>query len=137
MVYHYRCQERPRMRRNTSQRQAIQAAFEQTKQPLTPAEVLAVAQTLAPGVGIATVYRALKALTDEQWLVTVDLPGEAQRYERSGKHHHHHFHCRGCGQVFDVESCARGLERLLPSDFTLADHEVVLYGSCAACATSG
>jgi Fur family transcriptional regulator, ferric uptake regulator len=125
------------MQRNTSQRRAIQSVFERTEQPQTPSEVLAIAQTLAPGIGIATVYRALKELTQEQWLVIVELPGQPQRYERAGKHHHHHFHCQGCGQVFDIDGCARGLEKLLPAGFKLAAHEVVLYGQCATCSTAG
>ena len=73
------------MQRNTAQRRAIQAVFWSIERPLSPLEVLAAAQDELPGLGIATVYRSLKDLVEEQWLVVVELPGEAPRYERRTK----------------------------------------------------
>ena len=98
-----------------------------------PPEVLEIAKTRSPGLGIATVYRTLKALHEEGWLATVDLPGEPTRYERSGKQHHHHFHCQDCGRVYEMESCPRNLAALVPAGFKLKRHEVILYGRCKAC----
>lgn len=120
--------------RDTAQRRAIRAAFAGTPRPLSPLEVLEGAQADLPGLGVATVYRALKMLTEEGWLVTVEIPGEPARYEIAGKPHHHHFHCRACGQVFEVEGCPRNIRTLTPAGFELEDHEIVLYGRCAGCA---
>jgi Fur family transcriptional regulator, ferric uptake regulator len=122
------------MDRNTRQRQAIRQIFEETDRPLGPQEVLQAAQAYIPGLGIATVYRTLKALLTEGWLVAVELPGEAQRYEIAGKDHHHHFRCRACDRVFEIEGCFTNLQRLAPRGFQLEKHEVVLYGMCDACA---
>lgn len=121
------------MERKTSQRQAIREAFEREKRPLAPNEVLAVAQEDVPKLGIATVYRTLKSLVDEGWLSPVELPGEPARYELAGLDHHHHFHCMGCGRVFDVPGCAKAVHDLLPKGYTLERHEIVLYGRCDAC----
>ena len=121
------------MPKSTAQRRAIQATFDRTEHPLTPAEVLQEAQRDVPALGIATVYRALKELAEDGIVVSVDLPGEATRYERSGKKHHHHFHCRSCGRVFEAEGCTATLHKLLPKGFTLESHEVVLYGRCSQC----
>jgi Fur family ferric uptake transcriptional regulator len=50
------------MERNTRQRSAIRDAIAQAQRPLLPHEVLEAARTEVPGMGIATVYRNLKAL---------------------------------------------------------------------------
>ncbi|NUN95068.1 MAG: transcriptional repressor, partial [Candidatus Omnitrophica bacterium] len=86
-----------------------------------------------PGLGIATVYRTLKSLLEEGSVVAVEMPGQALRYEAAGKEHHHHFHCRGCGRVFEVEGCPTGIGRLTPPGFRLEGHEIVLHGLCPDC----
>ena len=92
------------------------------------------AQSLAPGLGIATVYRNLKALVDDGTLAVVQLPGENPRYEPVSRRHHHHFQCRRCQRVFDVHACPGDLSRLAPPGFSVEDHDLTLYGCCADCA---
>jgi len=121
------------MERDTAQRRAIRRAFEVADRPLSPQEVLQAAQQEVAGLGIATVYRTVKGLLEENWLEPVELPGEAARYEVSGKRHHHHFLCRGCDRVFEIEGCPGSLRGLTPPGFTLESHEVVLYGRCPGC----
>ena len=122
------------MERKTSQRNGILKAFEQADRPLSPQEALELATPHAEGLGIATVYRNLKSLADKGILKAVSLPGESTaRYELCGKAHHHHFHCRLCHQVYEVKGCPGNIEPLVPKGFELEDHEVVLYGLCAAC----
>lgn len=121
------------MQRNTRQRTAICAALDAAGRPLSPAEVLAVAREQVPGLGQATVYRALKSLAEEQVIDTVALPGEAPRYETRRPQHHHHFKCTRCLRVFDVSGCPGGLAALTPPGFALEGHELVLYGRCDAC----
>jgi len=122
------------MQRDTQQRRAIRRAFLDAANPLTPDEVLSRAQGVMPSLGIATVYRNLKLLTDEGWLAPVELPGDSIRYEIAARPHHHHFVCRQCSQAFDVPGCPPGVERLAPRGFTVDSHELVLFGRCAACA---
>ena len=122
------------MERDTQQRRAIRAAFERTARPIAPPEVLDEAKPSVPKLGIATVYRNLKALVEEGWLKAVELPGQPPRYERSGIGHHHHFHCRICGKVFDIDGCVGKLQGMVPKGFVLEDHDVVLYGRCKECA---
>jgi Fur family ferric uptake transcriptional regulator len=121
------------MQRDTKQRQAIRRAIDEAGRPLSPREVLEAARVHQPGLGIATVYRTLKALVEEGALTQVELPGEPPRYETHGKRHHHHFHCRACDRVYELEGCPEGLRSLTPAGFSLESHEVVLYGRCAAC----
>jgi len=119
--------------RNTRQKTAIRSVFEGTGRPLTTGEVLAVAQQHVEGLGIATVYRTIKALLDEEWLASVELPGEPVRYEVAGKGHHHHFLCESCGGVFELDGCQPSVERLAKPGFVVRSHEVVLYGRCRDC----
>lgn len=121
------------MLRNTRQRTAIQGAFERSNRPLSPAEVLEIAQMEVPGLGIATVYRAIRTMQESGWLTSVDLPGDAPRYERAHLGHHHHFRCRECSMVFEVHGCPSGLKQMAPAGFEVEDHELVLYGRCHAC----
>ncbi len=121
------------MERNTRQRTAIREALRHAHRPLLPHEVLQAAQVQAPRLGLATVYRNLKALVEEGELCTVELPGENPRFEIAGRQHHHHFQCLSCQRVFDVHACPGDLSRLAPPGFTVQDHELTLYGRCSDC----
>lgn len=125
----------PVTERQTRQRTAIRDAIADAGSPIAPREILARAQTKVRGVGLATVYRTLKLLADAGIVKTVDIPGESPRFELAGKAHHHHFVCRGCGKVFELEGCCGHFHDEVPRGFKVEDHEVVLFGRCAACAT--
>jgi Fur family ferric uptake transcriptional regulator len=122
------------MRRKTRQRAAIEAVFRQAGRPLSAREVLQSAAAVTPGLGIATVYRAIQGLLGDGWLEAVTLPDEPPRYELAGKHHHDHFRCRGCARVFDVEDCPVQ-NPPLPAGFVLEGHSAVLQGLCSACSS--
>ena len=123
--------------RSTRQRRAIRTVFETIHRPLGPQEVLDAVAKGVDGVGIATVYRNLKTLVEEGWLTPVELPGEPARYERAGKAHHHHFRCDDCGSVFELEGCIGNFKSMAPPGFRVSKHEVILFGSCASCASGG
>ena len=91
-----------------------------------------------PGLGIATVYRTVKALREKGEVSVVELPGEEPRYESSGLGHHHHFRCRTCEQTFDLELCPVGLPSgtTLPGGYEVEGHSLTLYGRCSACLSS-
>ena len=118
--------------RNTRQKDAIRAAFVETDRPLSPDEVLSYAKRSVDDLSIATVYRNLKNMVDEGWLVAVQLPAESARYELSGKAHHHHFLCNDCKKVYELDGCAP-IKPKLPRGFRTLGHEFLLYGLCAAC----
>ena len=120
--------------RRTRQREAIRAALAEHVAPMGPKELLEAAQKRVGGLGLATVYRAIKAMADDGEIVRVDVPGGAPRYELAGKAHHHHFHCRTCERVYEVEGCPGDLAAMLPRGFALFGHDLMLFGLCAACA---
>ncbi|MHC4960338.1 MAG: Fur family transcriptional regulator [Planctomycetota bacterium] len=121
------------MSRATPQREAIRQAIEAADRPLSPQEILGLAQRDVPQLGIATVYRSVKALLEEGWVREVELPGAPSRYEVADKRHHHHFHCRQCDRVFDLHGCPPGVGGLAPQGFAVESHEIILYGVCREC----
>jgi Fur family ferric uptake transcriptional regulator len=123
------------MERTTSQRKAIQSAIEEAGRPLESPRDPCRRAPARPGLGMATVYRAINRLLDDGVLAAVELPGEAPRYERAGLGHHHHFRCGGCNKVFDFFGCTNGFERFAPEGFALERHELFLFGRCVVCAT--
>lgn len=120
--------------RQTKQRNAIKDALHSSGRPLSPKEILAHAQESVSGMGLATVYRAIKALADADQVKVVEIPGESPRYELTGKGHHHHFCCRVCGGVFEVEGCCGHYHDDVPDGFEVEGHEVVIFGRCGECA---
>jgi len=124
------------MKRRTAQRTKIEQVFAEAGRPLGPREVLEAARADLPGLSIATVYRTLKRMVEEEAIVSIDLPGESARYEPKvvAERHHHHFRCMGCNAVYDLEGCVDGLCKLLPEGFELRGHELLLIGLCTDCA---
>jgi Fur family ferric uptake transcriptional regulator len=125
------------MERNTQQRQAILKVLEKTSRPLSIQEVHELAKRRCRGIGIATVYRNLKALVADEKLLTVDMPGGVVLYEIPRPEHHHHFSCLSCQKVFDVDACGLNFQKLIPQGFKLEQHEILLSGFCDLCASPG
>jgi len=119
--------------RKTRQLEAIHHVLNSAGRPVSIGEILRGARAHEEGLGVATVYRTVKALVEEGGVVAITLPGEAPRFELSGKGHHHHFQCNHCGRVFETRVCLDSLRQLVPRRFQLTGHEIVLYGRCAEC----
>lgn len=122
--------------RQTRQRDMILSVIENAGGPLSVPEIHAQAGGQLPSLGVATVYRTLKLLSELQQVKPVILPSGETRYERSSLGHHEHFQCRSCEQVFDLSVCPVHIPRgtVLPGGFVVEDHEMTIYGLCAACA---
>jgi len=119
--------------RKTDQRAAIYETLKNSKRPLSVQELLEEAQKVYPGLGIATVYRNIKRLLEDDTICRVELQGSVCRYELTELEHHHHFHCQACKKVFDIHACIGNVEQLTPAGFTTDSHEIILYGRCPQC----
>jgi Fur family ferric uptake transcriptional regulator len=121
------------MNRDTRQRQAIYKAMVNAGRPLAVNELFHLAKNEINSLGIATVYRNVKALQMEKRIIQVDLPGQPPRWELAPENHHHHFLCRSCNKLFEVYDCPKDLQRLLPKGYTLEEHDILLRGQCNSC----
>lgn len=124
--------------RSTRQRDVISRVLRDAPGPLAVGEVLKLSQADLPGLGIATVYRTLKLLTEQRQIHPVLVDGETL-YEASGKGHHHHFSCQECGRVFTLHTCPVNIPRgtVYEGGYVVLAHEVTLYGRCPECAGTG
>ncbi|GAB4285974.1 MAG TPA: transcriptional repressor [Opitutae bacterium] len=124
--------------RATRQRHAIKKAFEQTGRPLGPKEVLDLASQEVPNLGIATVYRNIKTMLEQEELETIDLPGQPSRYfpkqdKTSRNRSTPLFLCQKTNRVYFVDPSEIELQiARLPSNFVVDHSEVILYGECTS-----
>ena len=118
----------------TRQKLVLGEIFELAERPLTAIEICRLAKRQVPKLGLATVYRALRQFVSEGQIRLVEIPGVPPHYESAARHHHHFFLCQQCKQLFDLIGCVKGVGTLAPDGFRVQQHEIVLYGECAACA---
>jgi len=102
----------------------------------TAADLVADARRRHPGIGRATVFRALDLFASLSLVERVDLPGGDHAYVACDPVHHHHAICTGCGRSLDVDDF--GLTGVLGeigrrSGFRVTTHRLEIFGLCAAC----
>jgi Fur family ferric uptake transcriptional regulator len=125
-------------RRNTSQRAVIRQLLAGTDEFVSAQDLHAALRTSGSTVGLATVYRALQELAAAGDLDVVrNESGEVLYRQCAQPAHHHHLVCRTCGGTQEVD--APGVEQWARSvaekyGYVELDHQVELFGVCAACA---
>jgi len=120
-------------KRKTPQREAVRDAILAAGRPLSAEEILARARKDVPALGLATVYRHLRYLLDQNQVITVEIAGSTPRFEPAELAHHHHFHCRACDKVFEIVGCPFHGQPKAPPGFQVDSHEVTLSGTCERC----
>ena len=91
---------------------------------------------LAPKVGRATVFRAMKLLLDLNAVCRVMMEDGSLHYRLSMRGHHHHLVCRSCGRVEDFSTCdvSSLVEELSRNTgYEIEGHWLEVYGHCASC----
>jgi Fur family ferric uptake transcriptional regulator len=106
---------------------------------LPVAEIHSRVRKSRPSVGVASVYRALETLTALGLVHRLELGSGGAHYEPaepSGAHHHH-LVCGDCGKVeaFSDDRLEHVIDNVSKeAAFRIHEHDVVLRGSCRACA---
>ncbi|MEO7235429.1 MAG: Fur family transcriptional regulator [Lapillicoccus sp.] len=125
-------------RRLTKQQLAVADALGDTTDFTSAQDLHARLRAAGHPVGLATVYRALQALS-EDGDVDVLRTGEGEAVYRrcSTGAHHHHLVCRSCGRTVEVEGPT--VERWADSvsaehGFRDVTHTLEIFGTCADCA---
>jgi Fur family transcriptional regulator, ferric uptake regulator len=122
--------------RLTTQRRSIMRQLAATKKYVTAQELHARLSRVAPGIGLATVYRTLEMLRAMGFVASRSRASGETAYLYCGGDHHHHAVCTRCGRVDDVPCRSMPkFERMLSSGlrFRLTEHELEFYGVCARC----
>jgi Fur family ferric uptake transcriptional regulator len=100
-------------------------------------ESLAAAGGSSRPVARASIYRILEELEALKLVTRVEVGQGLARFEaHRSEGHHHHMVCDACGVVipFEDDELERSIQRLAQKvTFTVAEHDVVLHGSCAEC----
>lgn len=123
--------------RQTWQRAAIRDLLEGSDEFRTAQQVHDQLREVGAKVGLATVYRALQAMSEAHELdVLRNLDGESAFRRCSSTKHHHHLVCRSCGysvEIADEEVEAWASEVTSKHGFTDAGHELEIFGLCRDC----
>ncbi|WP_205697644.1 Fur family transcriptional regulator [Conexibacter sp. SYSU D00693] len=87
----------------------------------------------------ASIYRALDELERLRLVSRIEVGQGIARYEAlhpGGAHHHHHLVCDDCGEIqpFADDELERTIGRVSRRvAFDVAEHEIVLHGTCGDC----
>jgi len=102
----------------------------------TVEELAARLESEQPATGLATVYRAVRALADAGSLQKIGKRGSSELYVWCvAEGHHHHLVCTECGAV-EHAPCPLGETASAPADvagYTVLGHDMTLWGLCPAC----
>ena len=121
--------------RLTPQRQAVLDVLRTSDDHPTAQDVLDRVRHAAPGIGAATVYRALNLLVEQGYALELELGDTAARYDANTARHDHVV-CVRCGAAADVDApLPTGLaaEVATVSGFAVTGHDLRFRGLCPTC----
>ncbi|WP_104524750.1 Fur family transcriptional regulator [Blastococcus atacamensis] len=127
------------VRRQSRQRSAVLTLLDELDGFRSAQDLHALLRDRGDSVGLATVYRALQALVDDGQLDVLRSPDGEAAYRRCSPSHHHHLVCRTCGRTVEVADppVERWAARIAAEHgFVDVQHDVEVFGTCAACAAA-
>ena len=122
--------------RLTPQRAAVRDVVRQAQDHPTAREVYQRVRHRAPGIGFATVYRALNLLADHSQVLELQLGDEAVARYDGNVARHDHVVCNPCGAVADVSvelPAHVTIEATAASGFAVDAYELRFSGRCPSC----
>jgi Fur family ferric uptake transcriptional regulator len=122
--------------RLTGPRRAVADLIADQHGHFAAADLVTEARRRRMGVGRATVFRTLDALSEAGVVERIDLPSGEHAYVACQPAHHHHLVCSRCGRSLDIEDA--GLRRVVAAiarrtGFRIDDHRLELFGLCPDC----
>lgn len=133
------CAFRAQGLRLTQSRRAILQVVATTAAHLQVAEVHRRAARIAPGIGLASVYRTIDLLDRLGLVKRLHVDHRHRHYAPATEEHGHHLVCSGCGRVVEFSDCrVEGLAGALArrTRFVIEGHSIELYGRCPDCRPS-
>ena len=124
------------MKNYSKQREDLLNILKNSRSHPTAEELYEKAKEKIPSVSRGTVYRNLKDLVDEGYIIKISMASGADRYDYIHKKHNHII-CKSCGTVkdfeynFDLEDVKQSVIKQTEVS-TLLDG-VIMYGICEKC----
>lgn len=123
--------------RRTAQRELILETFLSTEEHLTSEDLYGLVHRKDPAVGLTTVYRTLRLLTEAGLAREVRFGDNRTYYEHHYNHEHHdHMICTECGKVIEFFSPEiEALQDQTAHDFGFrpTHHSLRMWGICKEC----
>ncbi len=121
---------------NTNARAVLEVLRASTRHP-TAQEVYDEVRHVRPRIGLATVYRILRQLAEQDMIKVREYGSGGTRYDAC-THRHDHACCTVCGALLDVpiaiELSHAELEKAArATGLEMGSHEVRIYGRCQEC----
>lgn len=104
---------------------------------MTADEVFKKAKELDDSIGIATVYRQLNTLAEQNRIQRIRDKDQGYIYDGNRKPHHH-FHCNVCGGYTDIRmDYDSELNRMIEEETgaVVSGHQLIFEGVCKHCKT--
>lgn len=120
--------------RITTQQQAIYQLIKKAGLHHSVEQIYAEIRRVMPRISMATVYRNLEKLSDQNMIGKVVIRGKYYFERQTDKHYH--VVCLSCNQVDNLDSLpASDIESFFSrsTNYKLISHELVLYGLCDTC----
>ncbi len=127
--------------RYSRQRSLILEIVKSTKTHPTAEWIYEKAREKMPTIGIATVYRNLKILTELGEIIKIAGSDGFERYD-GNKERHYHFKCKQCGRLIDLSARSQknleAMDHMIKNTFDLEGKEAIvnmtlLEGICEDC----
>jgi len=89
-------------------------------------------KVLYPTLSLATIYKNIILMQQNNVIIEVPMNGEKSKYELK-KDDHIHLICQGCGTIQDQEIVEKTEKILDVKEFQLKSLQINLYGLCKTC----
>ena len=123
------------VRRSNSQKQII-SVLKELKEEINAQDLYVKLRQRGEKLGLATVYRGLKALKLNGRIQERVSPTGESFYSLIGTEHQHHFNCVGCGQSLSLDTCPlekQAFEPYQAQNFKVFYHTLEFFGLCSVC----
>ena len=122
--------------RLTEPRRIVASALDGRSGHFTAADLVADARSRQPGIGRATVFRALELFMELGVVERIDLPTGDHAYVVCEPAHHHHVVCSRCGRSTEIDD--RGIRAITKkiakrTGYRIDRHRLELFGLCKSC----
>lgn len=121
--------------RYSRQREALMQILQNTDTHPTADRLYDELRKVFPNVSLATVYRNLKQLTEQNLILAIDAGTGSEHYDGDISLHYH-FACKSCGNVYDIQTSPfTGLNDEISNKtgFDVDTHSLIFFGKCKNC----